>query len=142
MDCVSRIDESMIGRRVTDVVDDFLASNINYCKSWLLDHMSLDELRNWVDNINRHQSMFTSGMDISFEEGFNAGNPDEGLVGGGNNDQQQLEEGEEILLKESYAEMTKRGRNSVTSELFQDIVGGNSKQSRSSITMSRGKLFI
>lgn len=144
-DYTQRIDETMIGRKISDVVDDFLTLNINYCKTWLVNHMSIGDIRHWLISIDKNHSMYTSGMDISFDD---VASPSTDLLAdlGKDNDGQvkpeqssNSEEEGEILLKESYAEITKRGRNSVTSELFQDIVGKNSKQTRFSITMSRGE---
>ena len=43
------------------------------------------------------------------------------------------------FLTESYVEMTKQGRNSVTSELFQDIIEGTRKSHRPSLNINEGK---
>ncbi|XP_074599710.1 cGMP-specific 3',5'-cyclic phosphodiesterase-like isoform X2 [Brevipalpus obovatus] len=145
MDCdlIPRIEYSMVGKPISEVMNDFLFTNPDYCKNWLVNHVPLDEIRQWVDNMERCSSMCGSGMDVSIDEDVTL-IAENRLQSDSQVDKECLCSGtgdpasDDVLLEESYAEMTRRGRNSVTSELFQDIVGGNAKSNRNSTVMSRG----
>ncbi|RWS02759.1 cGMP-specific 3', partial [Dinothrombium tinctorium] len=86
------------------LIEEYLNSNPEFAKRWFLRNVSSDLLQRWLK-----EACVDSGKSSSVvhEE----------------NDVTKETEDEEYLAA-SYVEITKRGRNSVTSELFQDIIGG------------------
>lgn len=112
----------------------YLKSHPQFAKEWFARNVPIDERGSWLQWQQPLDSQPASGTvsplhptpGSSLARSLLLGNDPRGIVG-------QVAEESCDQLAASYVEMTRGGRNSVTCELFADIIGGSSSRRRDKV---------
>uniref|UniRef100_T1KKV2 Phosphodiesterase n=1 Tax=Tetranychus urticae TaxID=32264 RepID=T1KKV2_TETUR len=134
-------------QQLKKIVDNYLTDNPDYIKCWLANNVNLDQAEPWIeslkqmttksDQIEQEKTKVKEKVYHEKQDSLSCENEEISSISGDENvTKLPVKDEDDSLLAESYIEMSKHGRNSVTSELFQDILEGTRKSHRPSLNIS------